>query len=191
MTYRLVAPAKVNLGLEVVGRRADGLHELVSILVNVDLADEVRLEPGAGLAVTGSYAPAEPLGPETELASRALRALEAEAGRELGLAVSIDKRIPMGAGLGGGSADAAAVLRAAPELGVTLAPERAAELALDLGADVPFQLQGGAALVRGWGSMSRSCPFPMPGWRSSSRGSRSARPRCSPSCARTSGATVG
>jgi 4-diphosphocytidyl-2-C-methyl-D-erythritol kinase len=160
VTQRLVAPAKVNLGLEVVGRRADGLHELVSILVNVDLADEVSLEPGAGLTVTGSYAPGEALDAQTELASRALRALEAEAGRELGLGVAIEKRIPIGAGLGGGSADAAAVLRAAPALGVELTPARAAQLALALGADVPFQLRGGAALVGGVGERLEALPVP-------------------------------
>jgi len=160
MTHRLPALAKVNLGLEVVGRRADGLHELVSIIVNVDLADEVVLEPGAGLRMTGPYAPAEPLDPASELASRALRLLEAEGRRTLSLGVTIDKRVPLGAGLGGGSADAAAVLRAAPALGVDASPARLAEMALQLGADVPFQLQGGAALVTGVGEQLEGLPVP-------------------------------
>ena len=160
MIHRLVAPAKVNLGLEVVGRRSDGLHELVSILANVDLADVVTLQPGSGLEVTGSYAPVTPLRPDEELASRALGLLEGAAGRPLGLGVTIEKRVPLGAGLGGGSADAAAVLRAAPALGVALEPGRASALALQLGADVPFQLQGGAALVRGVGEQLENLPLP-------------------------------
>ena len=149
MKLTLAAPAKLNVGLEVVGRRPSGLHELASIMVNVELADEVTLSSGDGLEVTGTYA--RELEPTEDLASRALRALEREAGRPLGLAVAIEKRIPIGAGLGGGSADAAAVLRAAPALGVELGPERLRELALDLGADVPFQLMGGAALATGVG----------------------------------------
>ncbi|MFN2463284.1 MAG: 4-(cytidine 5'-diphospho)-2-C-methyl-D-erythritol kinase [Candidatus Dormibacteria bacterium] len=160
MTLSLPAPAKVNLGLEVVGRRPDGLHELVSLMVNVDLADTVALVPGGGLEVSGPYAPAEPMDPATELASRAVAALEAEAGRALGLGVALEKRIPVGAGLGGGSADAAAVLRAAASMGVELAPARARELALTLGADVPFQLHGGAALVRGVGEQLEELPVP-------------------------------
>ncbi|GAC1583632.1 MAG: 4-(cytidine 5'-diphospho)-2-C-methyl-D-erythritol kinase [Candidatus Dormibacteria bacterium] len=160
MKHRLAAPAKVNLGLEVVGRRPDGLHRLVSIIVNVALADEVVLEPGFGLRMSGPYAPAQKLDPASELATRALRLLEVEAGRPLSLSVAIEKRIPMGAGLGGGSADAAAVLRAAPALGVELPPGRAEEMALQLGADVPFQLLGGAALVRGVGEQLQPLPVP-------------------------------
>ena len=160
MTHELVALAKANLGLEVVGRRPDGLHELVSIIANVDLADTVTLSPGAGLRVSGTYAPVPPLDPDTELASRALALLEAACGRSLGLGVAIDKRIPVGAGLGGGSADAAAVLRAAGVLGVTLGDGDAAAMALRLGADVPFQLAGGAALVTGVGETLEPLPVP-------------------------------
>jgi 4-diphosphocytidyl-2-C-methyl-D-erythritol kinase len=145
----LSAPAKLNLGLEVLGKRPDGFHDLASIMVNIDLADVVTLADGAGAELTGTYA--MPIEPAEELASRALRALENEAGRRMGLGVTIEKRIPVGGGLGGGSADAAAVLRAAPELGVDIAPGRLQEIALGLGADVPFQLLGGAALATGAG----------------------------------------
>jgi 4-diphosphocytidyl-2-C-methyl-D-erythritol kinase len=158
------APAKLNLGLEVVGRRDDGLHELVSIMVNVDLADEVRFSNfprnGSEVVVTGPYAAATPADPARELASRALRALEARTGRSSGWWIDIEKRIPVGAGLGGGSADAAAVLRAAADLDVGLPAEELAAVALELGADVPFQLRGGAALVRGVGEILEPLPVP-------------------------------
>lgn len=160
MTLTLTAPAKLNLGLEVAGRRDDGLHELVSIMVNIDLADELELSPGSGLTVAGPYAAGTPRDREREIASRALAALGSAAGRDLGLGVAIDKRIPVGAGLGGGSGDAAAVLRAAAALGVDLDADRVAGLAMTLGADVPFQLQGGAALVRGAGERVEPLPVP-------------------------------
>lgn len=160
MTLTVAAPAKLNLGLEVVGRRDDGLHELVSIMVNIDIADQLVLSPGAGLELTGPYAEGAPLDPGREIASRTMTALAAEAGRTLDLHVAIDKRVPVGAGLGGGSGDAAAVLRAAPALGVEIDPDRLLSLALELGADVPFQLVGGAALVRGAGEQVESLPLP-------------------------------
>ncbi len=149
MRLTVAAPAKLNLGLEVVGRRADGLHQLVSIMANVDLADQVTLADGEGVSLGGNYG--QSVDPGRELASRALAALEVEAGRPLGLGVAIDKRIPVGAGLGGGSADAAAVLRSAAAIGVDVAPTRLGQVALELGADVPFQLLGGAALATGVG----------------------------------------
>jgi 4-diphosphocytidyl-2-C-methyl-D-erythritol kinase len=160
VTLGLTAPAKLNLGLEVVGRRDDGLHELVSIMVNIDLADRLVLSPGAGLTVEGPYAIGPPVDPSREITSRALAALGSAAGRDLGLGVAITKRIPVGAGLGGGSGDAAAVLRAAGALGVDLDADRLASLAFTLGADVPFQLRGGAALVRGAGERVESLPVP-------------------------------
>jgi len=158
MSLTLRAPAKVNLGLEVTGRRPDGYHELRSILVNVDIVDTLVLEPGEGTSVGGDAATGA-IAPDRELASRALRGLEALAGRGLGLGLRLRKLIPVGAGLGGGSADAAAVLRAAPRLGVDANPERLAALALELGADVPFQLSGGAALVGGAGEAIEPLPY--------------------------------
>ncbi|MDQ6748323.1 MAG: 4-(cytidine 5'-diphospho)-2-C-methyl-D-erythritol kinase [Candidatus Dormibacteraeota bacterium] len=156
----IVAPAKLNLGLEVVGRRPDGLHELVSIMVNVDLADDVRITTQPGLELTGPYAGDAPADPGQELASRALRALQARSSTVPEHGLSIVKRIPVGAGLGGGSADAAAVLRAGSALGVDLAATDLLAIALELGADVPFQLQGGAALVRGVGEQLETLPVP-------------------------------
>ena len=155
----LSAPAKVNLGLEVTGRRPDGYHKLRSILVNVDVVDLLVIEPGQGTILSGDGLPGESIRPERELATLALRALEAAAGRGLGVGLRVCKQIPLGAGLGGGSADAAAVLRAAPSLGVELRPGHLQELALDLGADVPFQLVGGAAVVGGIGEMVEPLPY--------------------------------
>ena len=154
----LTAPAKVNLGLEVSGRRPDGYHDLCSILVNVDISDSLVLEPGEGTTVGGEAATAA-VEPGRELASLALRGLEEIAGRPLGLGLRLRKQIPVGAGLGGGSADAAAVLRAAPRLGVEASPAEVAALALELGADVPFQLTGGAALVGGVGEEVVPLPY--------------------------------
>ncbi len=159
MKLKLSAPAKVNLGLEVTGRRPDGYHELRSILVNVDVVDLLVIEPGQGTVLSGDGLPSESIRPERELATRALRALEAVAGRGLGVGLRLRKQIPLGAGLGGGSADAAAVLRAASTLGLELRPGHLRELALDPGADVPFQLAGGAALVGGIGELVEALPY--------------------------------
>jgi 4-diphosphocytidyl-2-C-methyl-D-erythritol kinase len=142
----------------VTGRRADGYHLLESILVPFDLEDDVELvlEPGfAGpveLALEG--APAELAGedPAANLAVRAALAYLDAAQTGAALHVTLRKRIPMGAGLGGGSSDAAAVLRGlAALLGGRVAPERLAALAASLGADVPFFLARGPARVGGIG----------------------------------------
>ena len=92
----LSAAAKVNLGLEVTGVRDDGFHELRSIIVNVDITDTITLAPGAGTVVAGEEALATPAAPGEELASRALRRLEVEAGRDLGVGIRLRKRIPAG-----------------------------------------------------------------------------------------------
>jgi 4-diphosphocytidyl-2-C-methyl-D-erythritol kinase len=150
----LVAPAKVTLSLKVTGRRPDGYHLLESEMVTVDLADSLVVDEGDGLSVVEEFAEwADPApwrsGAVTaghdNLVSRALRALGRTA------RVELVKRIPPGAGLGGGSADAAAVLRWAGALN----PESAA----DLGADIPFCLAGGRALVRGIGERLTPLPF--------------------------------
>lgn len=129
----LVAPAKVTLTLRVVGRRADGYHLLDAEMVTVDLADELVISPGRNTL------------PATDLVSRALAAVGRDA------AVTVRKRIPLGAGLGGGSADAAAVLR--------WAGRRDLALAAALGADVPFCLVGGRARVRGIGEVVEPLAF--------------------------------
>jgi 4-diphosphocytidyl-2-C-methyl-D-erythritol kinase len=141
------APAKVNLLLHVGPTRPDGLHELCSLFASIDLADEVTVEPAAEDAVECAGV----AGPN--LAAAAVALFRAEAAPELPpLRVRIDKRIPVAAGLGGGSADAAAVLRAANDLaGAPLDGDSLRALGARLGADVPSQVEPRHALVTGAG----------------------------------------
>ena len=159
MSLVLSAPAKLNLGLEVLGKRADGYHDLCSLLVSVSIADTVELAAGAGLTLAGPHTEGVASEPASNLACAAVAALEVIAGRSLGQSVSVTKNIPAGAGLGGGSGDAAAVLRAASQLGVTASKDRLLAVGAALGADVPFQLIGGAALVRGVGEQVAPLPL--------------------------------
>ncbi len=152
----LSAPAKVNLGLRVVGRRADGYHELESLFVPVDLADAIALRveragtAEVSLALAGN-APGAPPG-DDNLAVRAARAFLARGGIAARVAISLTKRTPVAAGLGGGSSDAAAVLRGlAQAYPDALAPAALEAIALGLGADVPFFLDPRPAWVTGIG----------------------------------------
>lgn len=157
MRLRFEAFAKVNRSLRVLGRRPDGYHELDTVFQAVDLADTLTVEPASRLEIRCD-APGVPTG-EENLVARAARALEREIGRELAARVTLEKRIPSGGGLAGGSSDAAATLRALPALfGVDVPPARLAFLAAALGADVPFFLTGGRA--RGTGRGDRIEPLP-------------------------------
>ena len=150
------APAKLNLFLKIVGRRPDGYHLLVTLFQTIALADrvEVELVPGGGieLETTGIDVgvPAE-----RNLAWRAAAALLAAAGGSRGCVVRLRKVVPHGTGLGGGSSDAAAVLRGLNRLlGGPIDDAGLAGIAARLGADVPFLLQGGTAIGRGVGRSS-------------------------------------
>ena len=146
---RELAYAKLNLVLHVGPPRDDGLHPICSLFASIDLADEVTAE-----ALDGGEDSVECAGvPGHNLASRALADFRARAGRGLPpLAVTIDKRIPVAAGLGGGSADAAAALRIANTLTEEpLGREELLRLAAGLGSDVPSQLEPRHALVQGTG----------------------------------------
>jgi len=153
---QLDAPAKVNLGLRVVGRRADGYHELESLFVPLDLADAIALrserapETQVELAVDGPAAGAPP--GDDNLAARAARAFLARAGIGARVAIRLTKRTPVAAGLGGGSSDAAAVLRGLAEaFPGAVASSALEEIALALGADVPFFLDPRPAWITGIG----------------------------------------
>jgi len=154
------APAKVNLGLRILGRRSDGMHLLESVFLPLDLCDEVEVSlatPGCfriELEGCGAGVPAD----DRNLALRAARGFCRRAGLGDGAVVRLHKRIPVAAGLGGGSSDAAAVLRGLDALrpGILSAQERFA-LALELGADVPYFLEPQPALVEGVGE--RVCPL--------------------------------
>src|SRR5262249_45495926 len=140
------ARAKVNLGLEVLSRRSDGYHELLTLLSAVDLADRVTLETTAADAIEVQCDSAGvPPGPDN-LAWRAADLLRREAAVAGGVRIRIDKAIPVAAGLGGGSADAGAVLRGLGRLWrISLPRERWQALATALGMDVPFFLGDGPA----------------------------------------------
>ena len=145
------AYAKVNLALEVLGRRDDGYHELRTLFQTVSLHDDVVLERRPREITVACDHPEVPLD-ETNLAFRAARDLRRFARIESGVAITIRKRIPVAGGLGGGSADAAAVLRGLDRLWkLGLGPPGLHPLARRLGADVPYFLMGGTALGLGRG----------------------------------------
>jgi 4-diphosphocytidyl-2-C-methyl-D-erythritol kinase len=150
------APAKVNLQLAVGPARADGYHSLVTVFHAVSLFDEVTVRSAArsSIVVTGEDAAAVPVG-RTNLAWRAAAALAAAAGRrarDSAVRIEIRKRIPVAAGLAGGSADAAATLVACNELWRTgMSQRELARIGAELGSDVPFALVGGTAVGRGRG----------------------------------------
>ena len=140
------------------GHRQDGFHELRSLMVTLDLRDLVTLEEGDGsVLMTGPFAALDDVPEQRNLVSRALELLGAPAWR-----ARVYKRIPAGAGLGGGSADAAAVLRAAATLGASIDAEEIRRVAFKLGADVPFQLAGGAH--SGWRGGEEVEQLPPPLW---------------------------
>lgn len=132
---RVLAPAKVNLTLEVLGRRGDGYHELASVMATLDLHDDVRIGPARALDVR--IRPPLELPRGDDLASRAVLAMAAACGRAADVHVTIRKRIPVAAGLGGGSSDAGAVLRGVAELWQVRHVDLV-HVAAGIGSDVPF-----------------------------------------------------
>jgi 4-diphosphocytidyl-2-C-methyl-D-erythritol kinase len=153
----LRASAKVNLVLEVLGKRPDGYHELSTVLQAVDLFDRLTVETAAALTLETSE-PALPTD-DRNLVMRAARLLRETAGIEAGARIVLDKRIPMAAGLGGGSSDAAATLWGLNRLwGLRWRRERLMELAVKLGMDVPFFLGKGRALGTSRGEVLSPLP---------------------------------
>jgi 4-diphosphocytidyl-2-C-methyl-D-erythritol kinase len=152
MTLELLTPAKINLGLEVVRRRDDGYHDIATVFQTVSVFDRIRVSLSTSNDV-------RMIGQSAEIKSNlAVRALDLSApGQTAAYHVEIEKRIPIAAGLGGASADAAAILRARAWFGDTL-PEPIEDLALQLGSDVPFLLNGGAAVASGRGEVLEPVP---------------------------------
>jgi 4-diphosphocytidyl-2-C-methyl-D-erythritol kinase len=141
--------AKINLTLEVLGRREDGYHDLASLVHTISLADDLRLESASALH---SQVEGLDLSPEANLVTRAARLLASAAHVPPNAELRLVKRIPASAGLGGGSSDAASTLVGLNALwGTRLAPQHLARLAATLGADVPFFIDGGAAVMTGRG----------------------------------------
>jgi 4-diphosphocytidyl-2-C-methyl-D-erythritol kinase len=159
-SLRCPAPAKVNLFLRVLGERSDGYHEIETIFQAVSLCDELAVELVAGGGVELDVVGAE-LGPPTSnLAYRAARAVLDAAGSDMGVHVRLEKRIPAGAGLGGGSSDAAAALRCSNALlGGPFEAAKLLEIATGLGSDVPFFMGASPlALGRGRGELLEALP---------------------------------
>lgn len=158
--HDLAAPAKLNLFLHVVGKREDGYHLLESVFVLIDWADTLHVEVRAD----GRLQRHDVLGgdlPADDLCLRAARLLQAETGCTLGADIHLEKRLPAGAGMGGGSSDAATTLLALNRLwDLRLPKERLLALGLKLGADVPFFLGGGPAFVQGIGEILHPISLP-------------------------------
>ena len=164
-TTTIQAPAKLNLSLAVLGKRDDGLHEIESLMLPVTLHDTLHVRATEGPAITlqvgfaGRLAEgaAQALNRDvpvdaTNLVVRAAQALAREAGVQKGLAIELIKEIPSGAGLGGGSSDAAAVLMAASQVwGLNWPRERLAAIGAEIGSDIPWFFAGGPAIARGRG----------------------------------------
>lgn len=151
-----LAPAKINLFLHVNHRRDDGYHDLESLVVFTEFGDTVRLVPAPSLTLsrTGPFAAHLPDNPHDDLCVRAATELAGAFGRDQSVQISLEKNIPVAAGVGGGSADAAAVLRGLCRLwGLDAADPAVVEIAEGLGADVPVCLYGYSALIRGVGDV--------------------------------------
>ncbi len=157
-----LAPAKINLSLEIVGKRSDGFHELVSVMQEVTLFDELVFAEADDLILEAHGE----CGPESEnLVLRAARLLRQTVEIGKGAAIGLRKQIPTGAGLGGGSSDGAAALMALNRLwDAGCHCETLSRMAAFLGSDVPFFLTGGTALVTGRGEHVVPVPFPRTAW---------------------------
>jgi 4-diphosphocytidyl-2-C-methyl-D-erythritol kinase len=159
-TLTCPAPAKLNLFLHVVGRRADGYHLLQTLFRFIDLNDTLHFTLRADSEVCRVNA-LEGVSPEQDLCVRAALLLQHETGCRLGVDITLEKRIPMGGGLGGGSSDAATTLLALNRLwGLGLSRLRLMQLGLSLGADVPVFVFGENAFAEGVGEQLQ--PYPLP-----------------------------
>lgn len=157
------APCKVNVSLRVLGKRADGFHEVDTVMVPLDLCDELEFTSSSdlGMSCDAAGVPVD----ESNLVMKAARLMERELGRVMPWHIHLIKKVPHGAGLGGGSSDAACVLSAlnALEKG-GLSNQRLVELAGEIGSDVGFFIHGGACRCTGRGEQVRLLPE-LKGWR--------------------------
>ncbi|GIN93504.1 4-diphosphocytidyl-2-C-methyl-D-erythritol kinase [Siminovitchia terrae] len=165
MKLLVKAPAKINLSLDVLGKREDGYHEVEMVMTTIDLADRLELteisEDYVGILSRNRFVPAD----ERNLAYQAARLLKERYQINKGVEISINKIIPVAAGLAGGSSDAAATLRGLNELwdlGLTL--DELAELGAEIGSDVSFCVYGGTALAKGRGEKVTKLPAPPACW---------------------------
>ena len=171
-SIKLTAPAKLNLALSVGAPGADGMHPIVSWMVTLDFADEMHLTrlPEESLSAysidwhrSAPRRSAIDWSITKDLAVRAHQALEAHVDRSLPLRMRLQKRIPVGGGLGGGSSNAAAMLRGVVDLfDLRISDAELLDIAHGLGSDVPFMLRGGSAVVSGLGEVIERLPEPEP-----------------------------
>lgn len=156
------SPAKLNLFLHITGRRSDGYHNLQTLFQFIDLCDELTFTPVADGNIQVDF-PGNSVDAEDNLITRAARLLQRETGSALGAHVHVEKRIPMGGGLGGGSSNAATTLVALNHLWDTrLSPQALAEIGIRLGADVPIFVHGHAAIAEGVGEIFQDVEIPEP-----------------------------
>ena len=156
------AHAKLNLTLEVLRKRGDGYHEVASIMQTLELADTLTIEPADSLRLSCSI---PELDSPDNLALKAAKLLLARTGVNRGAGIDIRKRIPVAAGLGGGSADAAAALVGLNRLwGLELPNDSLRRIGAELGSDVPFLIEGGTATALGRGERVRHLPTPRLPW---------------------------
>ncbi|MDF7675849.1 4-(cytidine 5'-diphospho)-2-C-methyl-D-erythritol kinase [Neisseriaceae bacterium ESL0693] len=155
-----LAPAKLNLDLRIIGQREDGYHLLESIFTLIDLYDRIWLKP-ANHGQIVLHTPVEGISPEEDLCFRAAALLQAASGTRQGVDIWVQKNIPMGGGLGGGSSDAALILMALNQLWQTgITQTDLMHMALQLGADVPFFIFGENAFVQGVGEKMTTFSLP-------------------------------
>ncbi|MFH1860956.1 MAG: 4-(cytidine 5'-diphospho)-2-C-methyl-D-erythritol kinase [bacterium] len=158
----LYAPAKLNLYLDVIDKRLDGYHDIVSIMQTIGLYDIISLETTEGISLK---CPALDLLPESNLAYKAALLLREYTNCQEGVSIKIDKHIPVGAGLGGGSSDAASVLMGLNQLWkLNLSKQELMQIGERLGADVPFFIIGGTCLAEGIGTKITSLPNSCNAW---------------------------
>ena len=162
MTLSVIAPAKLNLFLHVVGRRPDGYHLLQSVFALLDFGDTLHFELRSDEQLRRTTT-LQGVAEQDDLVIRAARLLQHESGTRLGADIAVEKRIPMGGGLGGGSSDAASVLLALNRLwNLNISRARLEEMGLALGADVPFFVFGQNAWAEGVGEALQ--PVDLPTW---------------------------
>ncbi len=157
------AYAKINLGLYIVGKRSDGFHNIETIFYHINLFDELHLSAANEISIlcTNPKVPTD----GTNVCWKAVELLQNELGTTRGVKIALKKNIPTGAGLGGGSSDAAAILRYLPKLwNVHAQPSLLEKIALQLGSDVPFFLSNSSAYAEGRGELLQKIVLTLPYW---------------------------
>lgn len=152
--FSIDAHCKINLSLRVLGRRPDGYHELDTVFQELEFGDRLWVEPAPEFALTTTGLPLSGMGDDENIIVRAYELFAQSTGVAPACGVTLEKRVPVGSGLGGGSADGAAMLKVLNQIGGTgLSDDALIELAVQLGADVPFFIRGGVQRGRGVGEV--------------------------------------